>query len=363
MIAFGAFEPDWVSAPGETVRDILHERGITERQLAAKLEDSLGRVTRLIEGREPITPDLARKLESSLGATAAFWLAREKRYRDGLRNLARSAEDKSTREWVRALPLKDMARLGWIPDSEDPQQIAVECLRFFGVRDLDAWRESYKAVLQSAVFRTSATFESKPGAVAAWLRRGEQESALIDCQPWNPKKFCAALDDARALTREADPDKFLPKLKTIFASCGVALVTLRAPAGCRASGAARFIMPEKALMLLSFRYLSDDQFWFSVFHEAAHLVLHHDKVMVDAPHMPSTEEEQEANAFAVEALIPAKHRDEMLQLPVDGRAVIRFARRAGIAPGIVVGQMQHLGKFTRRQLNNLKRRYQWVEDD
>ena len=362
MKASVTFEPDWVCAPGETIRNILHERRITERQLAEKLGDSRSRVTGLIEGREAITADLAHKLEIALGGSAAFWLAREKRYRDGLQFLGHAAADKSTIQWLEALPLKDMVRLGWISGTGNVEEATVACLRFFGVRDVNGWKESYKDILKSAVFRTSAEYESKPGAVATWLRRGEQESTAIVCQSWDLKKFRAALDDARALTREPDPAVFLPRLRALFASCGVAVVALRAPAGCRASGAARFIAPEKALMLLSFRYLSDDQFWFSVFHEAGHLVLHHDKVMVDAPGMPSNKEEHEANAFAAEALIPARYKAQMLALPVDGRAVMRFARRIGVAPGVVVGQMQYLRQFSHRQLNNLKRRYKWVQD-
>ncbi len=362
MKASVTFEPDWVSAPGETIRHIMRERRITEQQLVEKLGGSRSRVTGLMEGREVITANLARNLESAVGGSASFWLAREKRYRDGLKFLGRTAGEKSTMQWLEALPLKDMARLGWIPGTGHGEETAVACFRFFGVQDVNSWKESYKDILKSAVFRTSAAYESKPGAVAAWLRRGEYESGAIDCQSWDLKKFCAALDDARALTREPDPKVFLPKLRALFASCGVAVVTLRGPAGCRASGAARFIASEKALVLLSFRYLSDDQFWFSVFHEAGHLVLHRDKVMLDAPGMPSSKEEREANEFAAETLIPPSHKVQMLALPVDGRAVMRFARRVGVAPGVVVGQMQYLRRFSHRQLNNLKRRYKWVEE-
>src|SRR3990172_6878563 len=106
------FEPDWVSAPGETIRDMLRERRITEQQLAEKLGGPRSRVTGLIEGREAITANLARKLEFALGGSATFWLAREKRYRDGLQFLGRAAGDKFTMQWLEALPLKDMVRLG-----------------------------------------------------------------------------------------------------------------------------------------------------------------------------------------------------------------------------------------------------------
>ncbi|MBL8419274.1 MAG: hypothetical protein JNK92_01440, partial [Dechloromonas sp.] len=40
------------------------------------------------------------------------------------------------------------------------------------------------------------------------------------------------------------------------------------------SGATRWLSPDKALIQLSLRYKSDDQLWFSFFHEVGHLLLH-----------------------------------------------------------------------------------------
>lgn len=362
MSSSAAFNPDWLSPPGETISDILHERNVTAQTFAGTIGKPVDEVLGLIEGREIITPCLARKLESTLGGSVQFWLAREKRYREGLKTFASLANDSDTQRWVESLPFKDMVRFGWVPTAKDLPEKVIACLRFFGVRDLSAWKQSYKPVLESAVFRTSAAFESTPGAVAAWFRRGEQESASITCESWNVERLHQVLKDLRALTREPDPKVFLPRVRELLCACGVAVVVLRAPAGCRASGATRFITAKKALMLLSFRHLSDDQFWFSVFHEAGHLLLHKDRVMVDAPDMPSSKEEEEANAFAAKILVPDEFKTEMLRLPVDGRAVMRFARRIGVSPGIIVGQMQHLGRLTHRQLNNLKRRYDWNND-
>jgi Zn-dependent peptidase ImmA (M78 family) len=113
---------------------------------------------------------------------------------------------------------------------------------------------------------------------------------------------------------------------------------------------------------LSFRYLSDDQFWFSFFHEAGHLLLHADRgVFIDGLEVGSSDEEREANEFAGKVLVPEDVQHELLQLQLDHRAIIRFASRIGVSPGIVVGQLQHRRRITPRQLNALKRRYRWSE--
>jgi hypothetical protein len=218
----------------------------------------------------------------------------------------------------------------------------------------------YGVPVEMAAFRTSPTFDSHPGAVAAWLRQGEIASRHIECKPWSRDDFIAALSRIRPLTRQKDPARFLPTLTTMCAEVGVAVVVLRAPAGCRASGATRFVSPRKALLLLSFRYLSDDHFWFTFFHEAAHLILHGPNALfIEAANMLSSPQEQEANELAEDLLIPNSFRSEFARLRLTHESIIRFARRVGISPGIVVGQLQHAGRLPRNQMNRLKRRFRW----
>jgi hypothetical protein len=265
-------------------------------------------------------------------------------------------------EWLAEIPLRDMARFGWIPGVRSRTQRLAASLQFFGVPSLNAWRHAYAEIQQAVAFRTSASLESRPAAIAAWLRRGEIEAESVECGLWNPELLRASLPQLRALTREKDPEHFLPELQRICAAAGVVIAVVRAPAGCRASGATRFLRPTKALVLLSFRYLRDDQFWFSFFHELGHLLLHEKhEIFLEGLGDVSNMQEQTANDFAAEVLVPAEYRDEMLRVPVNGRAVIRFARRIGVSRGVIVGQLQHSKRLRPNQLNNLKARYRWQE--
>jgi HTH-type transcriptional regulator / antitoxin HigA len=125
----------------------------------------------------------------------------------------------------------------------------------------------------------------------------------------------------------------------------------------------RFLTPTRPMILLSFRYLTEDQFWFTFFHEGGHLILHGDRCLIlEGDATLTAAEEGEANEFAANTLIPPESQAELLRLPINGRAVMRFARKVGVSPGIVVGQLQHRGLLGQNQLNNLKRRFTWVED-
>jgi hypothetical protein len=86
---------------------------------------------------------------------------------------------------------------------------------------------------------------------------------------------------------------FIPYIRGLLATAGVSLVVLPTPRGCRASGATCFFTPDRATLVMSFRYLTDDHFWFTLFHEIGHLILHEAvRVRVEGKDGLSTKEEK-----------------------------------------------------------------------
>jgi plasmid maintenance system antidote protein VapI len=360
------FQPAWVSPPGETMADLLRARGLNVAEFAEAIMMTPDDAAALLDGRVRITIALARQLAKILGASVQFWMSREHAYRQGARRF--QAEHG---QWLEALPMRDMIRYGWISPRPRAAEEGVAALRFFGLPSVEAWHTTYAPIERLASFRTSDSFESLPGAVAAWLREGERRAAAEPCAGWDPARFREALADIRALTRIGDPTRFLPLLRARCAAAGVAVVALRGPTGCRASGAARFVAPDRALLLLSARHLVDDQLWFTFFHEGGHLLLHDGtQVFVDEETGTGATDggdlfsvqEREADAFATDTLIPPAAQPRLRILRADAETILRFASELGIAPGIVVGQLQHLRRLRPNQLNSLKHRFAWADD-
>jgi plasmid maintenance system antidote protein VapI/Zn-dependent peptidase ImmA (M78 family) len=356
MLSATSFAPRWASPPGDTIKDALRERDISFNDFAAMMDLSPRVTTALLEGHEVISLSLARKLASSIGASLEFWMSREAQYQD---DVVRVAADR----WASTLPTKDMHRFGWLGKSSSWQDQITACLDYFDVPDLDAWQASYGKLLLDARFRISSSVRTNTASVAVWLRQAEIEARGTDCPAWNPMRFRSSLDDAKSLTRERDPSRFLPALKALCAESGVALVALRAPEGCPASGVARFLTPQKPLIVLSGRYLTDDHLWFTFFHEAGHLLLHDSKVVFvdELSHASgaSSAVENEADIFAEEILYPADLQAELPPGRISARDVVRLSKKAGVGPGIMAGQLQHRGDLDYNQLNGLKRRYKW----
>jgi len=313
----------------------------------------------LLQGRLTITLSTARRLSAFLGASVEFWMARDFQYRQDSRRIHAEGQD-----WLRRLPLGDMVRFGWLQRPPAPSEELSKCLEFFAVNSVDEWRTNYAQVIGMAAFRTSPSYDSRPESVVAWLRQGEIEAEGVACESWSRERFRKTLFGLRELTRVKDPRRFLPKLRDACARCGVALVVVRAPTGCRASGATRTLGSDRAVLQLSFRFLTDDQFWFTFFHEAAHLVLHTESrevLILEGVNGDRSQQDAEANRFAGRMLIPDEYQDDLHSMPTNWRAVVRFASRIGVSPGIVVGQLQHLGRIDYSQLNRLKRRFEWSE--
>lgn len=353
------FEPVWASPPGETVRQILSARQIAFGDLSAQVDLSIDEIDELIEGHRPIDAILAEQLAVALGPSKSFWLKREKAYRDAFDTGLEIIGDQR-KNFIQSLPLRDMKAFGWLSDLGDvsPREAAE---RFFD-DDWGDWRRNGRDLTAAVAFRTSNAHASSAASVAAWLRQGVRQAAFIDCGPWQPELLEEAVARLRPLSRLKNPAKFFPELVEICRLAGVAVVFVRTPAGCRASGATHFAPNGKPIIQLSFRYRSDDHLWFTIFHEIAHLVLHRDSpIFVEGEDYVSTDEEDEANSYSAGVLVPETYRDELQTLGYDFKKVMRFAKRIGISSGIVVGQMQKAGLIRHNQLNFLKTRYDWSQ--
>lgn len=349
----------WISPPGETMEDLLEEKGWTKAEFARRLGCSTKHVSQLLSGKVPLTDDLAMALASVLGGTAAFWLEREARYREGLKLQETYDRLEAEADLLDELPMTWLVKEGCVKRYRHRGQQLGEVLRFFGVASVDSYRECYAN--PGAVFRASAVFGKDAGAVAAWIRRSELAAEQVRTAPWNEPGFRRCLRELRSLTAEPDPKVFIPKLTQACAEQGVAVVFVRTPPKCPASGMTLW-RKGKAILVLSLRYKSNDQLWFTFFHEAGHLLLHGRKmVFIEGLDGLDPEKEREADEFARDFLIPPEYTDELESLRSEP-GIRRFATKIGIHPGIVVGRLQKEGILSWKALNDLKQRYDWGDD-
>jgi HTH-type transcriptional regulator / antitoxin HigA len=353
------YETDIVPAPGETIREVLAERSISQKELASLLDKSEKFVSQLLGGTAPLRPQTAVGLERVLGVPASFWSNSEALYQEWLarRNEAAKLEEQS--DWLRRFPLGEMTAQGWLAARVAVVDQMRELLLFFGVASPEGWQRYWDTQAETA-FRRSTAFEMDLGSLSAWLRQGELQATKIACQAYSAKAFRASLASARVLTRES-PSVFVPALTDLCAEAGVAVVFVPELPRIRCSAATRWLSPEKALIQLCLRYKTDDHLWFSFFHEAAH-VLSQSRSAVFLECDGDSNEEEAADRFAADVLISPQDYQRLLAMqPLALGDIEVFADDLGVSPGIVVGRLQHDGHLPwRTTLNSLKRRLRWV---
>lgn len=352
------YKPDSVSAPGETLLEVLETRGMSQAELAERTGRPKKTINEIIKGKAAITPETALQLEFVLGIPAAFWNAREQYYREALAREKGSEVLKSQIDWLRRVPYNALVERGWVPKRHEKSEQLQEVLIFFGVASTGSWNDLWQGA--QAAYRRSPTFRSDPGATAAWLRKGELAAQKIESAEFDPARFREALKKIRALTFDL-PALFPSIIVRECSAAGVRVVFLPELPGTRVSGATRWLSPDCALMQLSFRYKSDDHFWFTFFHEAGHILLHGKRdAFLEGEDQTENEKELEADSFSREWLIPQREYKNFRRLGARSCAAIsRFAYELRIAPGIVVGRLQHDGVLARTECNNLKKQIEW----
>jgi HTH-type transcriptional regulator/antitoxin HigA len=350
------FMPDYAVPPGETLLETIEAIGMSQAELAERTGRPKKTINEIIKGKAAITPETALQFERVLGTPAGFWNNLERNHQE---TLARINEQKSLQRqinWLEKMPLNALIKMGLVKKHSDKVQQLQAVLNFFGVASPEQWETRWMGAQVS--FRTSKVFSNNPYAIASWLRMGELTARNISCKPFDGSKFKNALLSIRQLTVKP-PEHFQQEVIRLCADAGVAVAFVPEIPGIRASGATWWMNPNKAVIQLSLRYKSDDQLWFSFFHEAGHILLHGKKeVFIEGDDKNSKEDE--ADRFASDALIPPKKYRQFIQSGKCSKSAIQnFATEIAIAPGIVVGRLQHDQVIRHSYCNELKKRFEW----
>ena len=354
-----SYDPDYAVPPGETLLETLGELGMTQAELAMRLELSEKHVSQIVHGKAPITHGTAIGLERATGVPAHFWNKLETNYRERLACIEDEAALLADLAWLRTIPIDELMNRGVIAEHADETALLKDVLAFFGVSNSSAFE--HLMAQRKVAARKAQCFVSRPGPTITWLRLGELAAMNVRCGPYRRKGFQEAVGEIRGLTVQP-PERSIPRLRELCANAGVAVVFIREIGGAPWYGASWWVTPQKAVIELNLRGKSDDQFWFSFYHEVGHILLGGKKGICINDGNEEDAEELEANQFAANFLIPADRAGELRGLPRTYRAVSAFARSIGIAPGIVVGRMQKEGLLPYSHLNRLKRKLAWRDD-
>jgi HTH-type transcriptional regulator/antitoxin HigA len=353
------YEPAEVVHPGETLAEWLDHQGMSQVQFARRASLTPKHINQVLKGSVGISPEVALAFERVTSIPARYWTQLETNCQTAKQQIIEEQRLKEHVHIVDRFPVKTLERLGHVTLRPSKVEQLKELLRFFAVADAYALEEVW---LKPALYRRSQAFQADEASLAVWLRLAELHAAQIPTELFDAGRCRAAIPKIRSLSRIPGVGWVKP-LQDICASIGIALVILKELPKCRINGATRWLSPDKAIIALSLRHRRNDIFWFTLFHEMCHILRHSKKeTFVDTKGSGIDHElEVEADTFASRTLVPPETANELRHLTTASQ-VENFAKKIGVAPGIVVGRMQHDSLIPHSQWTNLIDRYKFTDE-
>ena len=319
--------------PGETIKEQLEDREMSQKEFAARMELSEKHVSKLINGEVQLTPPVAEKLEMVLGVPADFWNSLEAIYREKLAKVEAENEMDEDMAIAKNLPIREMKSNKWIDFSSEKSSLVKALRQFFEIARLTLLFE--KPELAPIVYRRQSVSEKAGYALLAWAQQAKREARKVETKRINLDLLRERLPEIKKLSI-LQPEDFCPKLTEMLAACGIAIVFLPHIKGSFLHGAA-FRDGKKIVVGMTVRGKYADTFWFSLFHELAH-ILHDD---INKPEGVSEQEERDADAFARQTLIPDDDFAAfVLKKDFSRKAVMAFAEKQQVLSGVVIGRLQ-----------------------
>ncbi len=349
--------PDWAIHPGEHLAEHIEAKGWSQAEFARLADLSPKLVSTIISGTNPVTAETALKLERVLGMKAYIWTGLQA---DWDLHQARQPKQKAAvdpQRFIADFPVAELKRRGALPDTSDAAKIMDGILSFFNIGGPHAM--GARLANLAVNHRQSKKFETNANHVAAWLFLGERQARTMDLPAFDSTRFASAVEEIRKLT-VTDPEVFQPRIIELCRAAGVAFILEKPISKTCLFGSARWIDGDRAIIQMSLRMKSNDHFWWTFFHEAAHVTLHRGKTFADDRGGEGDGFESEADSWAEDILVGRERfRVFKATAPRSEREVTAFASSIGIHPGIIVGMLQHHKIVPFNHLNKLKVQFEW----
>lgn len=335
--------------PGATIKEQLVDRGMSQKEFAARMDMSEKHISRLINGDVVLTPDVAMRLEMVLGVPAHFWNNLESIYREKILMVQAEDDMDEDLEIAKNFPYREMQKYGWVEEHTKDVDKVISLRKYFEVIKLTMLRDP---LIPGIACRRQSITEKSDYALLAWAQKAKIESRAISTKAINIQRLEQCLPEIRNMTKQS-PEVFCPKLCDMLACCGVALIFLPHIGRSFLHGAT-FYNGNKIVVGLTVRGKDADKFWFSLFHELAHILYGH----INNPEGTTDAEEKVADDFARDTLIPESLFSAFVsEGQFNTSAMLAFSEKVGIDVGIVVGRLQKDGYLKYNRYNNLKTKY------
>lgn len=329
---------------GEFLKEELESRGWSQAELAEIIGRPTQAISEIVLGKRGVTPETAKGLAAAFGTSAEYWMNLETAYQLSKATIQEVAVRQRAKLYAK-FPVKQIVKRGWIEYSENSVVLEQRFLEFFGISEIDETpRCSYAGKKQN--------YSSSSLMQIAWVKRVEQLATIVHAKKYDKSKLQELFAELRNRRQFVDSIREIPAL---LANYGIRFVIVEPIPGMKMTGVCTWLDKNSPVIGLALTYDRIDNFWFTLFHELDHI--EHEEgqgtpILDDlAPNKNDAGEpeiEKRANVRASQECVEDKEIAGFIARvnPLFTLEQIKgFAKRLGIHPGIVVGQLHGRGSF------------------
>ena len=343
--------------PGQIIKRNLEALNWSQEDLSEIIGMSPKSISLLINNKQSITVETAFLLAIAFKTSPEFWLNLDQNYRLRLKEEGRKERETATKAEIRKyMPLLEMKRKGWIHfDKTAESQAKAFC---------DFWKqETLGFSMYSADNLPYCTRQGKSDEqytkyyTSTWLQKARQTAKEMKSYAYSKKALQELSDKIPAAgLQENGVEQFIKALE----QAGVKFFVLSHLSKTYLDGAS-FYDGKNPVAVYTGRYNRLDNFWFTMAHEIAHILLHLDdktECFID-----NLDEKNAGNPKEVEAdkrACEILHVDALLKSaePYKGyfteTRLLKISDTMGIQPSVALGILQHYGVLDYRTLNRYK---------
>ena len=353
---------DLIIHPGETIADLLEDRGITQVELAARTGVSPAYVNSVIAGKKGISANFAMGLEYALGVPKSFWLNLQSNYEAELleANEAQTIteEERRAREDLKEV-VKFLRQRGLMPEREKKEESILSLRKALQISNIG----NLGQMIPAGAFRMAPGAAVNPYVLGAWIRlcqiagSGETITAKFD-----KNRTMDLVKEIKQIMCQNGAD-IQARLRQVMADYGIDFSVVKNFRGAPVQGYISQRQDGGCQMVLTIRGAFADIFWFSLFHEIGHIV-NGDIARVSRFVDDGGDRDKEAAAdrFASNVLLsPESYESFIRQGDFSIQAIQAYAESQNVMPYMVIGRLQKERYLDYRMYSDYKLRYKWEQ--
>ncbi len=349
---------EFIIHPGETLKEILEDRGMSQKELAIRTDVTEAYVSSVVNCQKAISVRFAKKLEYALGIDASFWINLQANYDKELSDFEElneiSGEEFEILKRLNSI-VKHLKQIGFLEQGAYGPILVIQLRKLLNVSSLVRIPE----VSQAGAYRLAKDTSVDPYVLFTWLRMCD---LIVKEQQVKQQLDIDKLKDKIPLIKELmfeDVAAIQPRLKDYLAECGIKFSIVKHFRGAPVQGVIKKNDDGTLNLLMTTRRKFADIFWFTFFHEIGHIINGDIEDKLIDYEFAKGEIEDRADKFAANTLIdPTEYdnfvRKEDFSLP----SIRKFCATQGIPTYILIGRLQRDKHLKYHQYSTEKIKYE-----